>query len=257
MEKHYFFFDIDGTLTDNATKRIVPSAKLALEKLIDAGHFVCIATGRAHYKALKTMQELGLHHMICNGGQGFVIDRRLVENRPLDKQKAIQILKEADEKRIGWLIMIDDSKTVYSRNDLFIQQVGFRKEPTRYIFDQSFDYQQIEKIYKIYLALDKKEEMNLTTKDTLGHLRFEDEYLMFQPDCKKEGIIKMMEYLNAPLEQVIVFGDDYNDLEMFDEKWVSVAMGNACRALKDKATFIAKRNVEDGIYEICKEKNWF
>ena len=51
MKKKYIFFDIDGTLTDNATKKIVPSAQKALDELQKNGHFVAIATGRAHYKA--------------------------------------------------------------------------------------------------------------------------------------------------------------------------------------------------------------
>ena len=33
MKKKYIFFDIDGTLTDNATKKIVPSAQKALDEL--------------------------------------------------------------------------------------------------------------------------------------------------------------------------------------------------------------------------------
>ena len=51
MEKKYFFFDIDGTLTDRSTGQIVPSAAEAVRKLKEAGHFVSIATGRACYKA--------------------------------------------------------------------------------------------------------------------------------------------------------------------------------------------------------------
>ena len=51
MNKKYFFFDIDGTLTDRKTGKIVPSAQVALNELQKAGHFVAIATGRAHYKA--------------------------------------------------------------------------------------------------------------------------------------------------------------------------------------------------------------
>ena len=48
MKKKYMFFDIDGTLTDNETKKIVPSAQKTLDRLQEAGHFVAIATGRAH-----------------------------------------------------------------------------------------------------------------------------------------------------------------------------------------------------------------
>ena len=66
--KKYFFFDIDGTLTDLKTHQIVPSAKIALEKLKQAGHFVCLNTGRAHYKAEKARLEFNFEHMVCNGG---------------------------------------------------------------------------------------------------------------------------------------------------------------------------------------------
>ena len=44
----YIFFDIDGTLTDNTTGKIVPSAQEALDKLQENGNFVAIATGRAY-----------------------------------------------------------------------------------------------------------------------------------------------------------------------------------------------------------------
>ena len=56
MNKKYFFFDIDGTLTDKSTGKIVPSAQVALNELQKKGHFVAIATGRAHYKARKFME---------------------------------------------------------------------------------------------------------------------------------------------------------------------------------------------------------
>ncbi|MCF0258481.1 MAG: HAD hydrolase family protein, partial [Erysipelotrichaceae bacterium] len=50
MNRKYFFFDIDGTLTDRNTGLIVPSAWEALKKLEKAGHFVSLCTGRAWYK---------------------------------------------------------------------------------------------------------------------------------------------------------------------------------------------------------------
>ena len=53
MNKKYFFFDVDGTLTvsDPSTqKTVVPeSTRQALKQLKENGHFVSIATGRAHW----------------------------------------------------------------------------------------------------------------------------------------------------------------------------------------------------------------
>ena len=64
MEKKYLFFDIDGTLTDRSTGEIVPSAREALTRLEENGHFVAIATGRAHYKARKFTDANGEHGML-------------------------------------------------------------------------------------------------------------------------------------------------------------------------------------------------
>ena len=62
----------------------------------------------------------------------------------------------------------------------------------------------------------------------------------------------MMNILNAPLEDVVVFGDDDNDLDVFDPAlWTCVAMGNACDALKAQSTYITDANVDDGILNFC------
>lgn len=71
MDKKYFFFDIDGTLTDNATKEVVPSVVEAVRKLQEAGHFVSIATGRANYKAEPFRAKYKFPNMVCNGGHGI------------------------------------------------------------------------------------------------------------------------------------------------------------------------------------------
>ena len=72
---------------------------------------------------------------------------------------------------------------------------------------------------------------------------------MFQPDNKKGGIFKMMEILQAPIQDVVVFGDDYNDLDMFDKDlWTGVAMGNACDELKEIAEYVTDSVNDDGIY---------
>ena len=71
------------------------------------------------------------------------------------------------------------------KDDLFLQQAGKRKEPTRYIIDDSVIIEKIPQFLKVYLSIPAEEEEKLTTKELVGHLRFEPEYLMFQPDNKR------------------------------------------------------------------------
>jgi HAD superfamily hydrolase (TIGR01484 family) len=48
-------------------------------------------------------------------------------------------------------------------------------------------------------------------------------------------------------DQVMVFGDDTNDLELFDMCGYPVAMGNAIDELKDKAWHVTETNNLDGV----------
>lgn len=45
----------------------------------------------------------------------------------------------------------------------------------------------------------------------------------------------MMDRFCASYQDVIVFGDGYNDLSMFRPDWLNIAMGNGRDALKEKA----------------------
>ncbi|MDD8049406.1 MAG: HAD-IIB family hydrolase [Thomasclavelia sp.] len=253
MDRKYMFFDIDGTLTDEKTKKIVPSALKAIRELEDNGHFVCIATGRAHYKAVNFAREIGVKNLVCSGGGALVVNDKLIYNEPLDNKKAKAIIKEAEDLGIGILLMLDDSIDVYSKNDLFVQQVGKRQEPTNYIYDENLDYDSLDKIYKIYLSISSKDEDKLTLKDTLGSLRYVKEYLMFQYDAKDIGIKRMIKEVGGEDKDVFVFGDDVNDLVMFKEEWTSIALGNAKQELKDKASYVTDLNINDGIYKACKK----
>ncbi|HIW18408.1 MAG TPA: Cof-type HAD-IIB family hydrolase [Candidatus Faecalicoccus intestinipullorum] len=257
MHKKYFFFDIDGTLTDRKTNKIVPSAQTALDKLQEAGHFVAIATGRAHYKSINFMKEVGLHNMVCCGGGGLVINDTLIRNIPLDRDKAIALIKEAEEHNIGVLLQLDDSIDVYAKNDLFRQQVGERQEPTRYFIQPDLDYDKLKVIYKIYMSIEPEQESEMKLLNTIGHLRFVPEYFIFQYDAKHQGILDMMKEIQGDLKDVVVFGDDTNDLVMFDPQWTSIAMGNACEELKEKASIVTDANIDDGIYRICEKEGWF
>ena len=55
---------------------------------------------------------------------------------------------------------------------------------------------------------------------------------MIEPTSKGRWHQKMMDALDAPYSDVVVFGDGMNDIQMFGDQWFSIAMGNACPSLR-------------------------
>ena len=69
---------------------------------------------------------------------------------------------------------------------------------------------------------------------------------------KYESIEKIRLKFNFEKDEIAVFGDDINDIEMLSEYKFSVAMGNAENYIKNAATYITLDNDSDGIYHaIC------
>ncbi|MHA6480744.1 HAD family hydrolase [Paenibacillus sp. strain BS8-2] len=64
---------------------------------------------------------------------------------------------------------------------------------------------------------------------------------------KASGVELLLEHFGIRLSQVIVFGDDYNDLELFGLPVYRVAMFNAVNELKELANQITESNDNDGV----------
>ena len=253
--KKYFFFDIDGTLSTGFPEQFFPdSRRMSLEKLEENGHFLAIATGRSHAKAVELLDELGFDNMVSDGGNGITINRELLHIEPLNKENCIALLKEADSRNIPWGISIDNSKTRYTRNDDFVNVTEDVYMET--IVDPDLDIEKIDTYYKLYIACKPEEDDTLVALKNLPFVRFHDAYLFVEPDDKSVGIKAVMDYFGAPYKDVVVFGDQKNDLKMFRDEWTSIAMGNAIDELKEKADFVTKNADDDGIEYACKHFGW-
>lgn len=254
--KKYFFFDIDGTLTNIHTGQLVPSGLETLRQLEGNGHFVAIATGRAYYKTVKAAADAGIRNFVANGGAALVINDKLIKNSPLDREKALTIIHEADDLGYGILVAVNDSTDVVMRDRRFLEQFGERREPTNYIYRPDIQYDDLEDIYKIYISIPQNEEYRMKNLDLLGHIRMGADYFWYQHDEKDQGIRDMMEYLGADLKDVVVFGDGENDMVMFRKEWTSIAMGNGDPRLLAIADYVTDAAEDDGIRNACLHYGW-
>lgn len=257
MTKKYFFFDIDGTLACGVPgQQYIPeSTKEALRQLEEKGHFIAIATGRSYAMAKDYMHELGFVNMVSDGGNGITINDQLISIEPLDREKCIALVDECIEKNFIWALSPDDSKRRLAPDDRFYDFTHDVYMQT--VVQEGLDPRNFEEIKKMYIACFRGEEDSLESLKELPHVRFHDEYLFVEPDDKSVGIKKICDYFGADYKDVVVFGDEKNDLKMFlKDEWTCIAMGNAIDALKEKATYVTSDIDKDGIYNACKHFGW-
>lgn len=253
--KKYFFFDIDGTLSTGFPEPYVPeSTKRALKKLEEKGHFLSIATGRSHAKAIALLDELGFKNMVSDGGNGITIDKKLLGIKPLNKENCVALLEELEEKGIPWGISMENSPIRYTKDNSFVEYTNdvYMKN----IVDPNLDFHKIDTFYKLYVACKPEIDDTLEGLKNLPFVRFHDAYLFVEPDDKSVGIKAVMDHFKAPYKDVVVFGDQKNDLKMFRDEWTSIAMGNAIDDLKEKADFVTKAADDDGIEFACEHFGW-
>lgn len=64
---------------------------------------------------------------------------------------------------------------------------------------------------------------------------------------KENAVAQICERLDCSLDEIMVFGDDYNDLGLFHVCGYPIAMGNAIEELKDIAYEVTETNDHDGV----------
>lgn len=64
---------------------------------------------------------------------------------------------------------------------------------------------------------------------------------------KGQGLIKIAEALNITCNQIMVFGDNYNDISMFKKAGYAIAMGNSSHYVKSYADSVCSDNDHHGV----------
>ena len=224
MKRKYFFFDIDGTLLTklHGENALPESTRKALELLKANGHFIAIATGRSQAMAEEVRKMLNLPNMVSDGGNGITLNHQLVEIEPLDYNKCLALVDECIEKDFIWAISFDNGTVRFAPDQRFIEATQDSYMDTQVV--DGLNAKDYSTIYKMYIACPPGKEAELTTLKDLPWCRFGPKYIFVEPCDKSKGILKMLELIGGNPEDVVVFGDQRNDLSMFCDQWLCIAM---------------------------------
>ncbi len=261
------FFDLDGTLLDS-DKKIPASAVAALTAARSKGVKVFVCTGRSLRvdRMLGWNQEITLFDggVYCNGAC-IHLDGE-VRYVCIDPQAVRAVLTEAGCHE-GVHVSLNGEGAEHAFNfvppDSMMGPWGITPENIHPLDDAAINH--CTKMLVFY-----KELVNSTRKlpeDLFPRLQAAcgDCATMYLTDqgatiqvvswesSKRAGIERVRAALGLEKEEIAVFGDDLNDLEMLSAYPVSIAMGNGVEAVKAAAKYVTLDNDRGGIAYALKE----
>lgn len=256
MSRKFFFFDIDGTLVPGSGNAMVPqNTRQALKQLEARGHFLAIATGRAHCLAEGQMKQLGFQNMVSDGGNAVTINGELQEIEPLPRAYCIQLADECEAAGYPWACGVTDSPVRIANKPEYVAPLSDAYQPC--VCDPSFDIHTQPKILRMFVSMPKGREHELAAFDHLPCMRYEGmNYIFVEPANKDRGIRRIMDEFGATDEDIVVFGDGINDLGMFRPEWTCICMGNGCDELKARADYVTRDADDDGIGHALRHFGW-
>ncbi|HZG71229.1 MAG TPA: Cof-type HAD-IIB family hydrolase [Chondromyces sp.] len=263
-ENYLIALDLDGTLLRD-DKTISPLSKLVLNKAMELGHEVMIATGRPYRSSEIYYKELGLTTPIVNFNGAFVHHPHDsswgIFHEPMELETAKEIIEACQHFTFYNIIaeVIDDVYfhyhderlvDIFSMGDPKIQTGDLRKvlsdHPTSLLIHAAEEHVQ-----------NIRNHLDDVHAEVIDHRRWAAPWHVIEIVKsglnKAVGIEKVAKHFQIPPSRIIAFGDEDNDLEMITYAGTGVAMGNAINPLKDIANEVAKTNEEDGIAHFLME----
>lgn len=258
MQYKAIFSDMDGTLL-NSRHQISSRTEQAIKSVISKGVPFIPVSARPPYAITPYTDKLQTNQaIICYSG-ALILDQNLrelysVQIDQTDLAILNQILTDYQYLSINHYVGLDwfanDLNNYWTNQEADITGLSPERIPTN-----------LKKAHKILVMgeADKIQPLEQKLKQKLPHLsihRSKPEYLeiMNKAATKAKAISFMEQYLHVNADEVIAFGDNFNDLDMLQYAGLSVAMGNAPDEIKSVAKEVTMSNDEDGIALVLEDK---
>lgn len=256
--------DLDGTLL-NDEHIVSKENKKAINELENKDIKFCIATGRLNASAKVIARELGGSYNIisCNGALIKSADgsERIYINS-LKNNKAIAIAELLESMNQRYHFYTEDS--VYSKtlsnSALCYHEQNLKnndnKEDIRIVICEDIVKKAgiVQDILKFIIFFedenDSQEIMNKLIEIEgidISQSGTKNLEIMNKNVSKGNAIKIVSDMYKIPTSEIMVLGDQKNDLSMFEIAGVKVAMANGNSRLKTAADFITKSNNDSGV----------
>ncbi len=280
--------DLDGTML-NKYGVVTENTKKAIEKTIENGADVIIASGRPIDSIKAIAKEIGSNNYFIAGNGALVYDiknDKIIYEKYMSKQKVLQIIKICEENSINYNVYTDKTilATALKYNVLYYHKENLKKEESKKtninIVDDMYEYvknMNEEKFLKVTICDDNKTVFNSILRKVkqveeievldVSHMSrkmikqgTEDipiEY--YYTEISLENVDKwnaiefLIEKLQIDSQDVMAIGDNINDKKMIENAGLGVAMEGSTPVVTSIADVITKSNNEEGVAKILQK----
>ena len=242
------FFDFDWTLFDHKTRSFILSAIESINKAQENGLKIFINSARSFYslKGLETFSLFNFDGFIVSNGGACMVGEKTLYAHYLNKEIIEKIIEICRENDISYMISTTKNSYIEERNTDNIKafySVFYETYPL------SIKQYENEDILIIQVFCDESKDYLFKGLKNVKSNRFCENVIEFTAKefVKSEGVKAVLEYFNLDPQECAAFGDDLNDIDMFELVKYGVCMGNGKEEAKKHAYHITTNIEDDGI----------
>lgn len=237
--------DLDGTLLKD-DKSISKYTMDVLQQLREEGHMFVIATARPLRAAKKFMEKIKIDAGIYHNGALIYMGDEKVDGFQIEYPKNLidTFLRVYPQASIA----VESNDVLYSNFDAELLWPGTDFVYTQTSFSELIGKKADKVIIEVKSLLDMKQYEKLLPEDLYIQLS-ENKIgmIMKKKATKSNGIDFLAKKNGIEIENIVAFGDDYNDIDMLKFCGTSVCVENAVDAVKDVVDQVCDKNESDGV----------
>lgn len=245
--------DLDGTLVDGQNN-VSSADERAVREVRATGVEVVLVSGRPEIAVLPIFTRLGLALPLISSGGARVKDlgksRLIAELHPprADIEAFVGVARGE-----GLTLVFQRSDEIYCEGSAAIREVleAAVRLPIEQVSDGLAACPDPIKVTACgpRPALDRLDAEIRRRGLALAAVLSGPEYLEVtaQGVSKGDALKRVADYLGVPLHRILVIGDGHNDVSMFGEAGLAVAMGNAPPEVQEQADLVAPPIDQDGV----------
>jgi Cof subfamily protein (haloacid dehalogenase superfamily) len=262
--------NIDGTLLRN-NGRLERGTKEAIEFVKRKDVYITLMTGRNFISAKKVAKALKLDSFLITFHGAIIgktLDEKLYESIiPAEKTfNIVQVLENFDcnirllheryslgnRKRVQNNII---AKTIVTYGDSFFYPTQFVDSLGDVLRDEPIDVAKIDVFFESEEERDRAVEALQAAFAGIQLRKQQPGKIEILPSgvSKLNGLIRLGKELNIPLKEMVVIGDEMDDIPAIEAAGLGVAMGNAPNEVKKAANWVTRSNEQLGVAYMIKE----